>query len=109
MSGVRCPGCVMTEPSPAEAIFFAALERATAAERAAFLGEACAGDEGLRRRVERLLAAHVQVGDFLERPVAEGADLAAHAPRPEDGVPLDFLAPSQRPGSLGRLRHYEVL
>src|SRR5262249_31394457 len=29
--------------------------------------------------------------------------------RPEAGEPLDFLAASQRPGSLGRLGHYEVL
>jgi WD40 repeat protein len=109
----------MTELSRTEAIFFAALERATGPERAAFLDEACAGDGDLRRRVERLLAAHPQVGGFLERPVAEAADLAALAPpelpqggaaprRPED-EPLDFLAASQRPGSLGRLGHYEVL
>src|SRR5262245_28810028 len=99
----------MTERSATEAIFFAALEKATAAERAAFLDEACAGDEDLRRRVERLLAAHPQVGGFLERPVAEAANLAALAPpdtpqggaaprRPEDGEPLDFLTASQRPG-----------
>jgi WD40 repeat protein len=98
----------MSEASPAEAIFIAALERATAAERAAFLDEACAGDEGLRRRVERLLGAHVQAGAFLERPVAEAVDPAA-APRPETGEPFDFLAPSQRAGALGRLGHYEVL
>jgi eukaryotic-like serine/threonine-protein kinase len=67
----------MSEPSPAEAIFLAALEKTTAAERAAFLDEACAGDKVLRRRVERLLAAHTQVGDFLERPVHEAAGLDA--------------------------------
>ena len=33
----------------------------------------------------------------------------AAAPRPEPGETLDFLAPSQRPGALGRLGHYEVL
>jgi hypothetical protein len=70
----------MTELSPAEAIFFAALELTTAAERAAFLDKACAGDQALRRRVERLLAAHPQVGGFLERPVVEAEDLAALTP-----------------------------
>src|SRR5690349_3611509 len=40
-----------------ESLFAAALERATAAERRAFLDEACAGDVPLRQRVERLLAA----------------------------------------------------
>src|SRR5262245_26848637 len=112
----------MTELSPTEAIIFAALAKATAAERAAFLDETCAGDMELRRRVERLLAAHPQIGCFLERPVAEAADLAALAPpsvpeggeesaaqRPDASEPLDFLAASQRPGSLGRLGHYEVL
>jgi WD40 repeat protein len=117
----------MTERSPAEAIFFAALELTTAADRAAFLDKACGGDEALRRRVERLLAAHPQVGGFLERPVAEAADLSALTPtvppecdaavrgsaapaaRPEHDDLLNFLTPSQRPGFLGRLGHYEVL
>jgi WD40 repeat protein len=117
----------MSEPSPAEAIFFAALEKSTAAARASFLDEACAGDETLRRRVERLLAAHAQVGAFLERPVQEAAGLDALSPqhstpqaaqsvdaaaptkRLEDGDRLDFLAPSATTGSLGRLAHYEVL
>ncbi len=117
----------MSEGSRAEALFFAALEKTTAAERAAFLDQACAGDESLHRRVERLLASHSQVGTFLERPVVEAANLAALAPpqgpggrgtstsggapteRLEDGGRLDFLAPSQRPDALGRLGHYEML
>jgi serine/threonine protein kinase/tetratricopeptide (TPR) repeat protein len=40
-----------------ESLFAAALERVTEAERRAFLAEAAAGDDALRRRVERLLAA----------------------------------------------------
>ncbi len=105
----------MSEQSPAEAIFFAALERSTPAERAAYLDGACAGDSGLRRRVQRLLAAHEQAGNFLERPVQEAAGLHELTPRllparrPGDGMALDFLTPSGRPGSLGRLGHYEVL
>jgi WD40 repeat protein/serine/threonine protein kinase len=120
----------MTERSPAEAIFFAALDKATTGERTAFLDEACAGDEHLRRRVERLLAAYMQVGNFLERPIEAAANVAALAPpsqgprSAEDGLRtetpvdpqssildprLDFLAPSQKPGALGRLGHYEVL
>jgi len=39
-------------------IFAAALEKAREEERAAYLAEACAGDEPLRRRVEALLRAH---------------------------------------------------
>ena len=57
----------MTEQSPAEAIFFAALEKGTAEERMAYVKDACGDDSNLRQRVERLLAAHPQVGDFMER------------------------------------------
>lgn len=60
----------MTEMSPAEAVFFAALARADPAERAAYLNEACGADADLRRQVDRLLAAHPQVGSFLQDDVA---------------------------------------
>jgi serine/threonine protein kinase len=53
-----------------ESIFAGALEKFTAAERAAFLDEACAGDLKLKRRVEALLAAHEQSGDLLD-PTAQ--------------------------------------
>ena len=46
----------MTEAS----IFMAALDKPTEAERAAFLADACAGDERLRRRVVALLRAHAE-------------------------------------------------
>ncbi len=62
----------MTEMSPAEEVFFAALEKATPAERAAYLDKACADNPALRARVEKLLAAHPRVGDFLEPPAARG-------------------------------------
>ncbi len=47
-------------------IFIAALEKPTEAERAAFLADACAGDERLRRRVEALLRAHAEPDDILD-------------------------------------------
>src|SRR5215204_2161432 len=50
-----------------EELFHAALGR-DGAERAAFLAEACAGDEALRREVERLVAAHEQDGSFIDSP-----------------------------------------
>jgi hypothetical protein len=37
-------------------------------ERAAFLDNACRGDENLRRKVEALLRAHDRMGNFLEEP-----------------------------------------
>src|SRR5262245_57569356 len=105
------------------ALFFEALDLQDAAERAAFLDQACGGDAALRQRVEALLRCHANAGDFLARPapqqLAAGADTPESvAPtihgvtprrRPTDAEPLDFLAASQRPGSLGRLGHYEVL
>jgi HEAT repeat protein len=118
-----------TSPS-AESIFFAALEKQDPAERAAYLDEACQGDSELRRRVERLLQAHPQVGSFLQEPLVdrpagealgpgEGVPAAGPRPRGEDqahdtasagpGAVPDFLTPSGKPGSLGRLDHYEVL
>jgi WD40 repeat protein len=67
--------------------------------------------------VETLLASHAAAG-FLETPAIRLAveDLAARrgddtrtglsAPAAEE--PLDFLEPSDKPGSIGRLGHYEV-
>ena len=49
-----------------DSIFLAAAEKATAAERAAYLDVACASDPELRARVERLLAAQSKVSRFLE-------------------------------------------
>src|SRR5262249_12587530 len=124
----------MATPTSAESIFFAALEKTNPAERAAYLDEACHGDSDLRRRVERLLEAHPQVGSFLESPLAGNPADEPHASgdrtvgasdlpvreRPDetqaehpgsdvaDRVP-DFLTPSSKPDSLGRLDHYEIL
>src|SRR3954447_21631385 len=102
-------------------VFAQALARSTAAERAAYLDEACAGDPTLRRRVETLLRSHEAAGDFLGKPAIQCAaeEFAGRAcaadtqgePGVEDDAAeaLDFLAPSDKPGSLGRLGHYEVL
>ena len=51
-----------------KAILADALER-PAAQRAAFLDEACAGDAVLRAEVASLLAAEADAGDFIETPV----------------------------------------
>ena len=40
-------------------------------ERDRYLDEVCAGDRDLRQRVDRLLAAQVHAGSFLEHPAAE--------------------------------------
>jgi hypothetical protein len=99
----------MNDRSSDEDIFFAALEKAEPAERATYLGEACAGNESLRHRVEAMLAAHPQVGQFLERPIAEAEGVAELGAVQNAAADLSFLSPSSEPGSLGRLDHYEVL
>src|SRR6516225_3573561 len=56
-----------------EELYHSARER-EGSQRAAFLKEACAGDEALRREVESLLAQEKGLGGFLEAPgLAEAA------------------------------------
>jgi serine/threonine protein kinase len=97
------------ERSSAEVVFFAALDKGTPAEQAAYLDEACAGNEALRRRVEALLAAHRKAGRFLDRPIKEAEKVAPLGGEEGAAADLSFLAPSSESGSLGRLDHYEVL
>jgi serine/threonine protein kinase/tetratricopeptide (TPR) repeat protein len=54
-------------------LFHSALEREQS-QRVAFLAEACAGDEDLRRQVESLIESHELPGSFIEEPPS---DLAA--------------------------------
>ena len=75
----------MTELSPGEAVYFAAVALPPA-ERAAYLDRACAGRDDLRRRVEQMLAARDQVGDFLEPPAAAPAVNTADFPGREETV-----------------------
>ena len=76
-----------------EDLFFAA-EELPAAERGAYLAHACAGDDALRARVEKLLAASADVGDRLEQVVGAAAlEEVAEAP----------------PQTLDRLGPYRVL
>ncbi|MBI3823650.1 MAG: protein kinase, partial [Planctomycetes bacterium] len=51
-------------------IFLKAIELPSPGERAAFLAEACAGDDALRQRVEAMLKAHTTPDSFLEKPAA---------------------------------------
>jgi serine/threonine protein kinase len=73
----------MSDPSQVEELLLAALARTTPQERAAFLDAACQGNPELRRQVERLLQAHPQAGDFLEKPaVAQAATVDIPPPKP---------------------------
>ena len=55
-----------------EQLYHSTLEKEVS-ERAAFLAEACAGDEGLQREVESLLAYEDGAKDFIESPALEVA------------------------------------
>src|SRR5262245_16307711 len=97
-------------------LFAAALPIDSPTDRAAYLDRECGGDDALRKRVEALLAAYVRAGSFLNVPAVAGhrpADPAAGLTRtgpstPGGDEPLDFLDPSDTPGSIGRLGHYEI-
>ena len=54
-----------------EAIYNTALNKKSGSERSAYLDAACGDDAVLRARVETLLKAHEQVGDYLEVPAAD--------------------------------------
>ena len=100
------------------AIFIEALERDTPGDLAAYLDEACAGDPALRGRVEALLRSHEGAGEFPgklapqrladEIAARESDDTRSGPSGPDADDRLDFLEPSDKPGSIGRLGHYEV-
>src|SRR5712691_7417810 len=86
----------MNDPPKRDVGVFAEALQLPSAERSTYLERACGADEQLRQRVERLLKAHDQAGDFLEKP----------AP---DATPLTTAEPSvgERPGD--RIGRYKLL
>ena len=84
-------------PSQVEAIFFAALEKKTAVERADYLEQACGSDAALRLRVERLLDAHPQAKDFLAQPAVDRPDFNSHVVTEEFTIaPVDVAVGAPR-------------
>ncbi len=87
-----------------EQLYHAVLE-CEASDRPAFLEQACAGDEELRREVESLLADETQAENFLETPALEiAAKALAGEPVPPGRPNQDNLALTGRTVS-----HYRVL
>jgi serine/threonine protein kinase len=78
-----------------ESLYYTALER-DVTERAAFLVEACAGDDELRHEVESLLAVHEEAEGFMATPALE--------------VAAQVIAEDQSRTMSGRMiSHYQVL
>src|SRR5262245_26683969 len=98
------------KPLSVRSVFDHVLDLPSEAERRSYLDEVGAAKPDVRRKVESLLAAHAHAGRFLETPplVVETAvePLRALVPGPPS---LDFLSPSNRPDSLGKLSRYEIL
>jgi eukaryotic-like serine/threonine-protein kinase len=121
-----------------ESIFAAALQQPSESARAAFLENACQGNDQLRRSVAELLRAHDEATDFLATPIfapdaaapsippwnpelptdARERGIEVTKPRSpisttggDDGtevVRLDFLEKPRKPGLLGHLGPYDV-
>ena len=70
----------MSTPALVESIFFAALEKKTAAERADYLDAACGADAVLRLKVQRLLDAHPLGEHFLAQPAVDRHTFDPHGP-----------------------------
>jgi serine/threonine protein kinase len=101
----------MTLPrSDNEEIFHAAREITDPDQRRKYLETACGGDKTRMALVEALLAASETPDSLLDQP-AFGPTIDATRDGPsvaDEDLRLDFLEPSEEPGSLGRLGHYEV-
>ena len=80
-----------------KSLFHAAVEM-EGGERQAFLTEACAGDEGLRRRVETLLVAHEEAGPFLVSPALVDAGVVSADERQQVLADTAGLLAGQRIG-----------
>jgi hypothetical protein len=71
-----------------EEIFLTAIELRAVPERARYLAQACAGDEELRREVERLLAQDEGAETLLKESVFEESGMHAFAALMQDSDPL---------------------
>lgn len=75
----------MSEPSQrAEDIYFAALEQPDAAQRRAFVDQACAGTPELRAEVEKLFALTTAADRFFAEAETQLNEVLALASKPQD-------------------------
>ncbi len=91
----------MTNLSEREMMVFSAARRLAPGERTKYLAQACVGDAGLRQRVEELLQAGEEAGDFLQEP-------APGAQRGTNVAAAEFRSPSTE--NVGdRIGRYKLL
>ena len=67
----------MDQPPDREVAVFNAALQLPVGQRAAYLDDACVGENALRLKIEGLLRVHDQAGTFLEAPLAEAARATA--------------------------------
>jgi WD40 repeat protein/serine/threonine protein kinase len=84
-------------------VFTSALDCASAAERDAYLEQACSHDAALRARIEALLCAHRGVGRFLER------GLTADTEQPMSSQPTTAAGPVAGTVLAGRYKLLELI
>jgi hypothetical protein len=83
-----------TDLESARSIFLAAVDEAPGDDRARYVESACAGDEILRREVQRLLHAYGDLNSFMGHPAA--------------GPPTVDLRPTEHVGAtIGRYKLLE--
>src|SRR5262245_38300847 len=84
-----------------ESIFLEALGKVDPSDRAQFLDQACAGDAAQRQRIEKLVAAHPEAGNFLEQPAVPPGGTAAVTPAPvSPGEPASEPGGTDQPGAV---------
>src|SRR5215470_4257669 len=74
----------MSAPARRAADLFTEALSVPVEEHAAFLAQACGGDERLRQKVEALLKSHEEIGDFLEEVPDEAVKEARIAAMAEE-------------------------
>jgi hypothetical protein len=79
-----------------DTIFCAAIDIASAEERADYISRACGDDHDLRRRVQEVVSAHFQAGSFLEKPAVAPEATGAFTPSGHEAA----AGAGERPGRL---------
>src|ERR1035438_3960340 len=98
----------MNDSPDREVAVFNAVLQLLAGQRAAYLDQACAGDEALRRKIEALLRVHEEVGGLLEGPPRQAGSSAAAAGVPGPGGTIR-ISPGSIEKTGDRIGRYKLL